>query len=350
MEANFSEYDARFPIARDVPVLLALQVTFEPITLSRPMQLFGAALGLAVGVPSSPDRDFLVHLVEGSGHQQQVRAAVHPYFKNFENFIRRKNKTTDTTKRLLYAKLGVQGDELDLLVHGRRDGPLLPFYVNLFSALEGLFMRTYGTVTIGTARCTCCGADLLDDTDNWWHQQALRIDQGAYRFVDRLLKVTLGAMMLMALINAEESIDGPRLRDLAAPDIHPIGHWIDMVRLARGLRHDWELTVETGDHPDLGGPVPQGRINKWRSGQNLLPVERAQAMMASALGARSLKQALIAARTLALAIDILQAAAETSGVPSRMPVQELVAARLAQLEKNLLTGATALSSRSRSKA
>jgi len=349
MESNFSKYDARFPIPRDLPVLLALQVTFEPITLYRPMQLFGAALGLVVGVPSRPDRDFLVHLVEGSGHQQLVRAAVHPYFKNFENFVRRKNRTTGTTKRLLHARLGAQEDELDVLVHGRRDGPLLPFYVNLFSALEGLFMRTYGTVTIGTARCRCCGADMLDDVDNWWHEQALRIDRGAYRFVDRLLKVALGAAILMALVKCDESIDPARLRDLAAPDIHPVGHWIDMVRLARGLRHDWELTVGTGDHPDGGGPVPQGRINKWRSGQNLLPMERAQAMMAGASGARSLKQALIAARTMALAIDVLQAAAETPGVPIRRTIQELVAARLAQLEKNLLTGAAALSSRSRSK-
>ena len=340
---------ASFPLNSELPFFQALRVCIEPFALHRPLKLFGAALGLPVGTVGTPDADFLVHLVDGVGHQQLFRYATGRYYKNFENFVRKRHRTTPTIKRILLAKLGVDEPTLDFLAHGRPDGPLLPAGAEMFAAAEGMFVRLYGSATIGRLSCRCCGGDLLDDADAWWTTQPLRLDAGAYGFIDRLLKATVGAIALMSILSLEPRIDLACVRRLSTPDCHPIGHWIDMVRLARGVAHDWELTVGRDGTGAAFGPEADGRIRKWRSGQDLLPKLKALAMMNGAADTTTLKQALLAARTLALAIDIVQAAADQSEVPSRQLAQKLVDARLARIEENLYVGLAALAGNARSK-
>jgi len=350
MEKSNHLSSASFPLNRELPFFQALQVSFEPFTLHRPLKLFGAALGLPVGTVATPDADFFVQLVEGIGYQQLLRYATGRHYKNFENFVRKRNRTTPTTKRILMAKLGVDEPTLDLLAHGRPNGPLLPEGAEIFAALEGVFIRLYGSATIDRVPCRCCGADLLDDADAWWKAQPLQLEVGAYRFIDRLLKATVGAIALMSIVNLEPRIDLACVRRLSAPDCHPIGHWIDMVRSARGVAHDWELTVGRDATGAPFGPETDGRIRKWRCGQDLLPKLKALAMMSGAADTETLKQALLAARTLALAIDIVQSAADQPSAPGRELAQKLVDARLAQIVSNLRVGLKALAGNARSRA
>lgn len=350
MEKSNHLASASFPVNSELPVFRALQVSFEPFALRRPLKLFGAALGMPIGAVATPDPDFFVQLVEGIGYQQLLRYATGRHYKNFENFVRKRNRTTPTTKRILLAKLGVDEPTLDLLAHGRPDGSLLPAGTEIFAAIEGMFVRLYGSATIGRVPCRCCGGDLLDDTDAWWKAQPLQLEAGAYRFIDRLLKATVGAIALMAILNLEPRIDLACVRRLAAPDCHPIGHWIDMVRSARGVTYDWELTVGRNTTGVPFGPEANGRIRKWRCGQDLLPKLKALTMMDGLPDTKTLRQALLAARTLALALDVVQAAADQPSAPGRELAQKLVDARLAQIESNLRVGLTALARNARSRA
>ena len=147
------------------PALEALQVALETLTLRRPLRLFGKALGLRPGVAGHPDPEFLVHLLEGSSHQEQLRKAIGAQFKNLEHYLRGAHTPTPTTWHLLLLAIGPDEGTLRSLAHGRRDGPLLPAYVSLFQALEGVFLRAYRTVTVGTVICPCCGADALDNAE-----------------------------------------------------------------------------------------------------------------------------------------------------------------------------------------
>jgi hypothetical protein len=348
MEKMAPAEEAKFPLTSGIPFFEALQVVFEPITLRRPLRLFGTATGLSVGATAPPDPDFLVHLIYGAGHQRLLRMATQEEFKNFENMVRGKNRTTERTKRALLDKLGLDEATLGILMHGRPDGPLLPAYLELFAALEGMFLRMFGSATIGRAKCKCCGGDLLADADTWWEAQQLQFEPGAYRFVDRLLKAALGGVLLMSILGQRHSIDLMCLHNLVAPNIHPIGHWIEMARSVRGVSHDWELTVFRDRDGHSYGPASDGRMRKWRSGQDLLPMSLALAMIEGTADLVRLKHALLAARTLALAVDVIQATAAHTNALGRRPAQEVIAARLKYLEQHLRIGlGTLLSSNPR---
>lgn len=327
------------------PVLEALQVAFDPLTLRRPLKLFGRALGLRPGIAGHPDPDFLVQILEGGSHQEQLRKAAGAQFKNLEHFLRGAHTPTATTWNLLLLVLGTDDATLRSLAHGRPDGPLLPAYVSLFQALEGIFLRTYRTATVGTVRCPCCGGDVLDDAHKWWEAQAVPLAADASKFVDRLLRALLGAASLLEAIShftSSPCLDRALLDKLALPERHPIGNWMNLAKLARRLQHDWQLTVGLDADQSAQGLVPDGRLRKWRSGQDLLPLEKAFSMIAATDRETVLKHAMFAARTLSLAIDVVQAAATTSSRPTRSLAQEIISARLRELNLHFRMGIAAL--------
>lgn len=310
----------------------AAQASFDPITLRRRLMLFHKALGLKPGHAGVPDPEFLVHLLEGSGHQEQLRKTAGAQFKNLENFLRGAHVPTATTWNLLLQVLRTDDATLRALAHGRKDGPLVPLYIALFELLEAAFVRSFRTMTLGNVHCRCCRADMLDDARIWWQEQNLYVPADAAIFIDRLLSALLGGMLLLeglgrwlgwGYLSADEVIK------LAAPCHHPIGHWMAMVRRHRGLQHDWQLTaVADSESP---GPAIDERLRKWRSGQGLLPMDKALLMIEPMKDNARLKHALFAARTISLAIDVVQATADTPARPDRMTAQGIVRARLQQL-------------------
>jgi len=329
----------------ELPLVDSLQVAFAPLKLLRPLSHFATALGLRPDIAKPPDPDFLVHLLEGGSHQEQLRKAFGNQFKNLEHFLRGAHEPTATTLALLL--IVTQTDEATLrsFAHGVPDGPLLPAYVGLFQVLEGVFLRSYRAATVGTVRCPCCGSDVLDDAHVWWTAQAVVLSQDAYSFVDRLLQAMLGAVLLsevLCRLNASDHFDTASLLKLASPERHPIGNWMELVKLSQGLKHDWELTVRLDADPTAHGSIPDGRLRKWRSGQDLLPLDKAFSMVAANKHETVLKHAMFAARTLSLAIDVVQAAAETPSRPTRKLVQEMISARLRELHLHFQMGKAAV--------
>ncbi|MDB5838205.1 MAG: hypothetical protein JWQ23_157 [Herminiimonas sp.] len=159
---------------RTMPVAKALHVPDDPIKLRRPLKLFNGALGVRPGFSEYPDPDFVLHIFEGAGHQQIIRGHAGPQFKNLENFLRGSHATSPTTWKLILDALGFDAESSDVLrslAHGHADGPLLPSYITIARALEGIFLRMYRFATVGIFICKCCGADKLDNAQIWWPKQ-----------------------------------------------------------------------------------------------------------------------------------------------------------------------------------
>ena len=311
-------------------------IAFRPVTLQREPLLFKKAVGLQPGVAASPDPDFLVHLFEGTGHQEQIRKATKEQFKNLENFLRGNHEPTTTTWTVLMKLLEIDDLTLRSLAHGKKEGHLLPVYVGFFQVLEAVYVSTFRGVTDGRVTCPCCKANMLHDSEVWWGKQPLPLPRDACAFVDRLLTALLGGVCLAEALSdlaRGQPLRASELEKLVIDGPHPIGHWMVMVRSSRGLRHDWQLTVEPG-----GGPETNHRLSKWRSGVELLPMKKAQAMLAGVRDVTKLSHTLLAARTLGLAIDIVRAASTTPVRPSRAAAQETVGARLKQLYIYFLIG------------
>jgi hypothetical protein len=318
-----------------LPIMEALQIMPEPVVLRRRLQLFDSAMGLAPNIAGIPDPEYILHIFEGAGHVELIRSEVGPEFKNFENFLRGKHATSAGTWTRILQVLGTDeqtGDLLRALAHGQRDGPLLPSYIAMGRAFEGAFVRVYRTLTSGLFLCQCCGVDLFNDARAWWPKQPLTLMPDACRFVDRLLATLIGGMVLsqfFASALAKQSIDSDMLEALANVATHPIGNWMTVVRTARGLRMDWELLPE---------PVVDARSSKWRHGVDLLPLKTGLKMIEGSPFENRLKHGLLAARVLALAVDIVRATAVSERRPPRSAAQEIVFARLKKFLQNVNYG------------
>lgn len=315
-----------------MPVAEALHVQLAPIKVQRPLKLFNRALGVRPGVSECPDPEFVLHILEGAGHQQVIRRHAGSQFKNLANFLRGSHVPSPTTWKMIQQAMELDEESSDVLhnlAHGHADGPLLPAYITMARALEGVFLRSYRFATVGIFICECCGADKLDNARIWWPKQIVPLEPDASAFVDRLLSMLIGGTVLFDTFGAADSMDSAMLESLAKPDTHPIGNWMTAVQIAMGLQKDRQL---------LPGPVADGRLRKWRSGQDLMPLGIALYMIRGAPSPTRLKHALLAARTLALVIDVVQAAATTTDRPTRRAAQEIVNARLKQLLRHFELG------------
>lgn len=312
----------------------ALLVPFEPLTLRRQLLLFKNVLNITPGVTGVPDADFLVILLEGAPHQTQLRSQLDTDYKNLENMLRGLHAPSATTLKQLQSRFGTDDVTMRGLVHGNKEGHLMPAYVELFQMLEGLTIQLYKWLGSSVLTCPCCTGNTLDDMHAWWRVQPLQLAPDAYSFVDRLLKTIVSAEGLMRFVEKSDQFDVGMPEQLIAPSIHPIGQWMEMVRSDYGFDHLWQITTFASVAEADEGSVPEHRIRKWRSGMDLLPLAKARAMIVGAPHRIRLDYALIAARIFALAIDVVRASADGS-VPARSEAQLAVSLRFAQLKENL---------------
>ncbi|PWF55729.1 hypothetical protein [Massilia glaciei] len=311
-----------------------LTVPFAPLMLLRPLKLFKSTLGLTPGVATVPDPEFLVVLLEGMTHQEALRGQLNIQFKNLENLLRGAHVPTNTTLRLLQAALGIDADVLAALVHGNKNGHLMPQYVNGAQVMEGLFFNVFKVLGSAVHSCPSCQGNVLADMDAWWGSSPLRLAPDAYGFVDRLLKCVVGADWLLGYAKPEARPLKGSLVILADPRNHPIGQWMDLVRFMRGDKHLWQIAIDDGIGQAGEVGVPAGRLAKWKSGQDLLPMAKASLMIKDLPKQAALHSSLLAARMFALAIDVVRATAAGEGYPTRAAAQQIVADRFKQLQAN----------------
>ncbi|KAI5915560.1 hypothetical protein [Thauera sp. 2A1] len=314
----------------------ALNTPFEPLTLQRPIQAFGKALDLTPGISAVPNPEFLTYLLTGHhNHAALIRNEVGNQFKNLENLLRGRHRTSGTTLRTLAAALGVSDAELASWSHGLADGPLLPRLLAGFQVLEELPLKLTTCLLATKVLCPHCGHNAIDDIDLWWKSQPAHLSQSEYRFAERLLRAATGAMLVFQFCNAlrSDSLHHTQLSGLAKPGRHPIGNWLDTVRKACGCRTLSGLS----DRMNLRGErdwLPS-RLKKWSSGQNLIPNEAATALGKETGSPNSFAFLMILARALTLAVEFILAPAQGNIPPTKEQARQIVHDRLLQLENNL---------------
>jgi hypothetical protein len=319
------------PVTTAARVPDPLRAAFEPVTLRRPMTLFRSTLGLNRNVAAAPETEFLLCLITGHvSEKAMLRDALGENFKNLENFLWGRNTTQKVFERLR-AAFGIDASDFRALVHGRKERLLLPQLVDGFLMLEGTANSCFSTFTARPVPCPYCKADLMVDADAWWNRQGVQLRSPERRFVDRLLTALVGASLFgVTLMPGSEPFEATLL--LSDPKKHPIGNWL------KWLQHQCECT----DLDQLHGRLTKGRegcvsgrkLEKYSSGQDLMPVRAAEQLIATASDHAVARTLLIAARTLALTVDFVCAAAEESGV-SRKTAQTVIHLRLQALHEKI---------------
>lgn len=303
---------------------------FEPITIRRPMKLFKGVLGLKPMVSASPDPDFLCYLLTGSSHQSVLRTITGEQYKNLENLLRGKGKSSATTIKLLESKLGI--DNLPSLAHGKSDGHLFPEVLALFQLFEFIYYIFTAAIFKVPVPCAHCGNDLNDDVDHFWAHEAFSIENSEYRFVERLLTAVLGGSLLNERLKSlsKETGLGLTALDMGEPTHHPIGNWLYAVSRSYGCETLADLPIRLPvDENKPDQMFSSARIRKWASGQEILSMELAEKMIKHSPDEDTLRLLLIVARTLALAVDVVMAS--TKSEVSKKVAQQTVYRRLLEL-------------------
>lgn len=314
-----------------------LQVPFQPVTVLRPLGPYGRMLDLEPGVPQSPDPEFLVRLLTGhASHQAQVRHEAGAQYKNLENLVRGKHKSSPTTKAVLASELGLSIDVLDKLDGSAPEGPLLPDMLSLFRLIEGLPTLVTSRLLDRNVPCRCCGHNLLGDKDHWWSKHAPGIGVAEYEFAERLLNAITGASLIERFLGAFQTTPEVYLgcmACLAKPSKHPIGHWLAEAQAALNRDSLADLAIELELNKKTTARFSYGRMKKWSAGQDVMPVGAGE-MIAEACGqAKAGQRRLTAARAIALVIDFVAATLPTD--TSHQAARTIVHQRLGQLSQNL---------------
>ncbi len=324
----------------DMTVGELLLMPFQPVEVQRALGPYGRILDLEPGVPKAPDPEFLVRLLTGhASHQACIRHEAGSQYKNLENLIRGKHKVSSTTKLVLANALGLSMEDLESLGGSAPDGPLIPGILAMFQIVEGLPMRVTSGVLDRDVPCPCCGKNLLDDVDIWWEKQAPGMGTAEYHLAERLLNAVLGAALIesfVALFQERTALSLDRLGALANPSRHPMGNWLSEAQKVMSCDSLAELAAAMQLRGDVGSIFSHGRLKKWSSGQDVMPLEAGEAIAEACGQTKSGLRRLIAARTIALVTDFVAAALPyKTGAVGRKAAQEIVYARLEHLGGNV---------------
>lgn len=310
---------------------------FGVVTLKRPIKLFGTAFGTdgVVGVPFSPNPEFLVRVL--TDHRSSLtllrrKLGTSGQLKNFENYVRGRHESSLTTKDLLARGIGIDPSILDGLVHGAKDGPLVPDFLRVFVQLEEIPYRVASHVLDADMLCPHCMKNVLKDREAYWHSQPFNIDPTSYAFADRLLTALVGAASIASVI-FESTKSGSDLFDvgnLQLLETHPFGYWLTNVQRARGLSTLARLTEEMQQLEEKSCQVDYGRVTKWSSGADLMRCRTANAIATMTGNEFRHQLEFRIARGLAFVIDFLTAAADGEA-PKKRVIQRTVMDRYKRL-------------------
>lgn len=311
---------------------------FTPITLYRPMRVYKTALApsASIGIPFVPDGDFLVRMVtDYRSHKAILRAEVDGDFKNLENLLRGRHQLSAKTMSSLSERLNVSSEELATWVHGEKDGPLAPNLLRLFSLLETVPGGLTSQVLAAPVFCNCCGANMLAGRDLFWARQLVSYAPAEVEFAERLLKAAVGAACVfdvMASI-AGKTFPWENLTALVHPSKYPMGHWLELMLTHYQVSSLIDLSVKMQLMPAPECRVPYERLKKWSSGQDLMPVAVAKALIKGTSQPNRLWLCFMLARTITFVIDFLCSAGPIR--PMRMQAQEIVYCRINALIANM---------------
>ena len=309
-------------------------LSYEPLTLCRPMQLFPTSLGLLPHTPQRPSHNFLANLVSGKRtHLAIVREIFGKNFKNFVNFARGEVQTSPK----VYAALvqAPNGDE-ELLKHFAKNMKLglLPIQgANIMRLIETVLNQVASAASSGAGMCSICRQKRISQSSQWWSEQKCSLGPPEYRFVDRLLLDILAVVILPRAFSADWSQrDDPAnpLISMCAPGAHPFKHWLKRVMASHRASDLTSLATKSR----LEGPSPDSHLQRCSRGE-MLTFETIDAVTTGLSQPKPLRDLGRQTRSLAFVIDFLVAADIRAQQLSWSDAQQIIHDRLFRLRNDL---------------
>ena len=224
-------------------------------------------------------------------------------------------------------------EDLDKLDCSAPEGPHISGILAMFGIVEGLPMRVTSALLDRDVPCPCCGKNLLD-VGVWWSKRTPGMRAAECYFAERLLNALLGAGQIerfVALLQERSDLSLDRLDALANPSRHPIGNWLLEAQASMSYGTLAELAVAMQLRGDVGTMFSHGRLKKWSSGQDVMPLAAGEAIAQACGQSRSGMRRQIAARTIAWVTDFLAASLpQATTVVGRKVAQEVAYARTVQ--------------------
>ena len=317
----------------------ALLLPFAPVAVHRMPGPYGQFLDLTPNVFTSPNPEFMVRLVtDAVTHQAYVRGVFGVEYKNFENHVRGKHKSSAFTLDVFSKISGLDLSVIRELEGLSPDGPLLEPLLKIFQAIESIPSILATRLNETVVRCPCCGHNVLDDSNHWWSAHGGGIGSSEYAFAERLLQSLLIVCYLELLRHVPKSISVSRVDSLlllSNPDRHPIGNWLAIAQKNHRVSSLRELEKAL-----LGAPAADSvvfrysRIKKWSSGQDVMPLEAASKIAkVSAMSVQG-ESLFLKARALALITEFVEASLPESAGERRMLARTIVRERLKKIDSN----------------
>lgn len=323
---------------------------FSQITIQRPLRHFDKALALTPGVAGEPSPEILTRILTGyNSHQAVLRQHLgDANFRNFENLVRRKNEPTPKTLNLLSGLFDSSPEEIRTWIHGQKQGPVMPLYLQLMQRVEGFTSMLYEKATAGIIPCPCCGKNILNSTDAFWHgQESICLNEPEYLFVERCLAALMGWRFLRLSVrsllgmhdhSSHSRCFSPLNSDPLDPEQYPVGNWLKAVRVEFRCSDNLELEKRLASLPSDRSPVHpviQSRLNKWACGDDPIDLEVGQSIAQTLHNSSDLKYGLIEANVIAFLQEFIGAAAIGSRSPRKEDVRLILYQRAEQFASNV---------------
>ena len=289
------------PFNRELPLLKALPVPFEDVTIAREMRQFSAALGLTPNIPAAPSLNIVASIVFGRTSFEAVvrRELGDVEFRNLRNYAIGKVKKPRSLGSIL-VKFGGNQELLEQVASVLRDSENSNF-VQMVAALEGAAYRLMLFIRSIPVPCPCCGSNLISNPEKWWGAQPCDISSSEAALVDRACLVAVAIHFLISWRDKSKNFPPPTIRQLANASAHPYKNWLARVSeilKAPDLAH-LAVRAEADLEPDS--------IWRYARGETLTQ-EAVEMLIARIPHSGSIQAAVIPARTLAFAIELLRAA------------------------------------------
>jgi hypothetical protein len=314
-------------------------IPFEPITLRRQMMLYRSFLEFTPEIPASPNAELIYRLLSGEkSYKAHVRSKIgESNLKNFENFIRGKNRLSRVTINRLADSFGVESKSLNLFLNKDESTPLFAIVFKLFGILEAIPLKAYSYVNSTEVLCPCCKNNMMDDMKVWWGKNGIDIGMPEKGFVERILNAVFGSFLILSLIKAfisQNSRSTDWFIELAKPNRHPTGNWLNEVMQRLGCSSLTELENELALRGVANGEITVRRLRDWSAGRDMMPVKDAIMIIDSIPDNRELKIQLIVSRTYGFLTDFICASREDNSY-DRISSQKLIYDRMRVLTGKL---------------
>ena len=288
-------------------------VPYDSLEVQRPMRHWGKSIGLSPGTPGVPRPDYyLLMTCDLKDQDAFLRQEAGALRTSLRNLVRGRRVTATTEKLLEPVRFWMsEANAVDAL-KGLHSSPTLPPLLLLSELLDGFLLSAFliHCRVDENSREAFSDEVLLDES--WWTLHGVGLTIAECRFVDRLLIVI--AMRRHVRFGRSpdvfSKVTWEQTKELAGPDHHPIGNWLNVVKRASGASSWVQLAARVPFAVDNPRRANEHRLRKWASGSEWLPGAKALELCRGVRTERSdaLEALLQDARRFSLVLEFLQAA------------------------------------------